>query len=62
MTLSCVHPEMNQCLIYELAKVWNNSSMEVKNSGNLYALKKQSSTVHYKAYNHAQKSTATSAK
>ena len=39
--MSRVHPEMNQGLLYELAKVWNNSTMEVKNSGNLFALKKQ---------------------
>ena len=39
--MSRVHPEMNQGLIYELAKTWNNTSTEIRNSGNLFALKKQ---------------------
>ena len=56
--ISCVHPEMNQCLIYELAKVWNNSSMEVKNSGNLYALKKQLTNSALQSLQHVKKSTA----
>ena len=38
---SRVHPEINQGLIYEMAKTWNNMSMEIRNSGNLFALKKQ---------------------
>ena len=32
---------MNQGLIYELARSWNNTSTEIRNSGNLFALKKQ---------------------
>ena len=38
---SRVQPEMNQGLIYEIAKTWNNTSIEIRNSGNLFALKKQ---------------------
>ena len=38
---SRVYSEMNQGLIYELAKSWNNMSTEIRNSGNIFALKKQ---------------------
>ena len=38
---SRVYSEMNQGLIYELARSWNNTSTEIRNSGNLFALKKQ---------------------
>ena len=51
---SLVHPEMNQGLIYELAKIWNNTSMDIRNSGNLFALKNNQSTVHYRVYNRVQ--------
>ena len=32
---------LTQGLIYELAKIWNNTSTEIRNSGNLFSLKKQ---------------------
>ena len=32
---------MNQGLIYELAKIWNNTFTKIRNSDNLFALKKQ---------------------
>ena len=38
---SRVHPGLTQGLIYELAKIWNNTSTEIRNSGNLFSLKKQ---------------------
>ena len=38
---SRVHPVLTQGLIYELAKIWNNTSTEIRNSGNLFSLKKQ---------------------